>query len=151
MKLKLTQGRYSLLDRCDAHLKNWKWFAAKKGHSFYAVRNCRFSPGRGNQRQIGLHHCIVGNPLNNLVVDHINGNGLDNRRANLRIVSIRENNTNTYFHRKGKLPGATLDKRDNRWRAYIKFHGKAVALGYHDTEFEAHQAYLNKLKELEEG
>jgi hypothetical protein len=76
-------------------------------------------------------------------VDHINGNTLDNRRRNLRVVSQSENQTNRSSHRSGRLPGAWYDSRNGRWSAYIWIPSKRTSqyISTHDTELEAHQAY----------
>ena len=81
-------------------------------------------------------------------IDHINGDGHDDRIENLRDVSIRENNCNMPVHRNGRLPGATLDKqlKTRPWFARIKINGRAKFLGQFPTELDAHLAYM-KAKE----
>lgn len=74
------------------------------------------------------------------VVDHINGIKTDNRICNLRDVTIRQNNQNLSYHRKGKLPGASFHTERGMWRSRVRVDGKDVHLGYFPTEMEA---YLN--------
>ena len=74
-------------------------------------------------------------------LDHLNGNRLDNRIINLRLVTPFENNQN----RTGK--GYTFWKRDNTWKAQIQVKGKNLHLGYFETAEEAEIAYL-QAKEL---
>lgn len=81
------------------------------------------------------------------MIDHINGDRKDNRIINLRGVESRTNQQNQHRHRAGKLVGASFHKIAGRWRATIKIEGKAKHLGHFDTEFAAHQRYLQELKE----
>lgn len=79
-------------------------------------------------------------------LDHINGNRLDNRIENLRIATTRQNALNRKRHRDGNLPGCYRHtaKSGNKvgWYASIHINGKALYLGYYQTEQEAHTAYL---------
>jgi hypothetical protein len=85
------------------------------------------------------------------VIDHINGNTLDNRIENLRNGTVRQNNQNRKKNRNGKLVGCTYNKKCKKYQAYIRIHGKFSSLGYYTTEQLAHEAYINKLKELNYG
>lgn len=81
-------------------------------------------------------------------IDHINGNKDDNHFENLREVTARENCQNRRKNRGGKLPGAYYHSRDRKWHAQIKLNYKSTYISTHDTELEAHKAYLNKIEEL---
>ena len=81
-------------------------------------------------------------------IDHINGIRNDNRIDNLRIVTARQNNQNQKIHREGHLVGTSYDKTRNKWIAKIEINNKNINLGRFETQQEAHEAYLNKLKEL---
>lgn len=76
-------------------------------------------------------------------VDHINGNGTDNRRANLRVVSHSDNlmNRDGWRNSSSKYKGVTFYKRDGNWQAKICPHGKTIHLGYFDDEDEAALKY----------
>lgn len=90
---------------------------------------------------------VYGYWPNNLI-DHINGNPLDNRIENLRDVTHRENNQNLSYHRDGKLWGASFHSDRGKWRARVRVDGKDIHLGYFDTELESHEVskqYLNNL------
>ncbi len=76
-------------------------------------------------------------------IDHINGNGLDNRVENLRDVSKRTNQSNRYYHRKGKLLGTCLCKSTGKYIARAYVNNKHVWLGRHETEEKAHEVYIN--------
>jgi hypothetical protein len=84
-------------------------------------------------------------------IDHINGNKTDNRIANLRDVSSRQNGQNKKIHRSGRLPGAIYRKWLDAWQARIWINGISVHLGVFKTEQEAHNAYLAAQKKIESG
>lgn len=75
-------------------------------------------------------------------IDHINGNRIDNRIENLRLVTNRQNGQNKQHHRNGRLAGCTYNKLKKRWSARIRFKGVKLSLGTYETEPEAHQAYM---------
>ena len=83
------------------------------------------------------------------IIDHIDGNGLNNRINNLRLAEHWQNAGNRHYHRSGKLVGATFDKRKNRWIAQIVIDGKYSYLGAFHTEKEAHERYLEARKEIQ--
>lgn len=82
------------------------------------------------------------------IIDHINGIRNDNRIANLREVTTRENCSNRIQHRNGKLVGCYFRKDTRKWAAEITINNKKKALGCFFTEQEAHQEYLKARKEL---
>ncbi len=81
-------------------------------------------------------------------LDHTNGNRLDNRLVNLRIVTPRQNSQNRTTHRAGRLVGCSYHKQRRLWRAYITVRRKQRSLGYYETEQEAHEAYLCALQNI---
>lgn len=75
-------------------------------------------------------------------IDHIDGNGLNNKINNLRLVTHRKNQQNRHYHiNKTKLVGASFREHAGRWVGKIAFKGRTLHLGYHDTELQAHEAY----------
>jgi hypothetical protein len=76
-------------------------------------------------------------------LDHINGDGFDNRTANLREATRTQNNGNMRMpsHNTSGLKGAYWDKRAERWMSQIKHQGRQHYLGYFDTAEQAHAAY----------
>ena len=88
-----------------------------------------------------LHRFIMDCP-DDMVVDHINGDGLDNRKSNLRICTQAENtrnhskpcnNTSGYI-------GVSYGEPYGKWHAYITYNGRRITLGYYDTIVEAAEA-----------
>lgn len=138
VEIKLTKGMKTFVDICDYDLvKNSTWGLAEcKGHYYATTRN-------GNKRV--LMHRVLMNPGKGFVVDHIDGNGLNNRRENLRICLHKENIRNSI---KEKIKGASFCKRRNKWRSYIKINGKYKHLGYFDSETLAAMAYNKSAKLL---
>ena len=91
-----------------------------------------------------LNHKPCGHKL---VVDHINNNKLNDRLYNIQVITQRQNCSKD---KKGssKYTGVTWDKRQNKWKAYIRIKQKLRYLGYYKKEKEAAQAYQNELKKL---
>lgn len=89
--------------------------------------------------KIGSLHRFIVNCPNDKVVDHINGNSLDNRRENLRITDIRHNSINKKVmgNSKSGITGVTWNKYHKKWRATIVVDGKCKYLGYFDSIEEA--------------
>ena len=83
-------------------------------------------------------------------IDHINGNRIDNRVENMRLVTHRENNQNKEVHREGQLFGCSFHKRDKKYMAQIQVGNKRVHLGCYATEEEAHNIYVSACKHIEE-
>ena len=137
--IKLTQGQITFVDN-DTHrwADHLKWYAVKHGKCFYARRT---HIQNGEYILTYLHHCVIGKPLNGFVVDHIDGNGLNNQRTNLRIVSHSGNMRNTYRHRAGHLTGTKLRSSGN-WDARITEAGRTVHIGTFATQEEAHKVAM---------
>lgn len=81
------------------------------------------------------------------VIDHKDGNKLNNHKDNLRIVSNRVN-TSSRVGGTSKYTGVHWNKRRNKWNSRILINGKRYNLGYFNSEEDAHRAYQKKLKEL---
>lgn len=79
------------------------------------------------------------------ILDHINGNGRDNRIENLREVTTRQNNQNLKRHRDGRLVGATRIY-NGKWRAAAQLNGKLVVFGIFESEEEANDEYIQELQ-----
>ena len=111
-------------------IKDYKWYLDREG---YVINN-----------KIGRLHRYLMNPPNDMVIDHINGNPLDNRKSNLRICSQQQNSMNKQNQRRNttsKYKGVNWHKRRNKWRAGIKINGKYKHIGLYDTELTASIEY----------
>lgn len=82
-----------------------------------------------------LHNLIKGKPTRGHVVDHINGNSLDNRKDNLRIVTVSVNNRNRVNAKSDNTVG--VSKRNNTWRAFISYMDRSIHLGTYKSKQEA--------------
>jgi len=144
----LTQGKFALIDEQDADLVvPFKWCANQIGNTFYAVRN---SPRVDGKRTTILMHRVILNAPPGMGVDHINGNGSDNRRQNIRICTTSQNMSNQRT-REGftsQFKGVCWDKHRNKWRACIRTDGKTIHIGYFIEETEAAVAYDASARDL---
>lgn len=144
-KISLTQGKFSLVDDEDfKRLNIFKWCAHQvcRGY-FYAVRNIREN---GKQITHRLAWDVIGKkPGRGYVVDHINGDTLDNRFDNLRIIHNSNNSRNLKLHRAGRR-GIAYIKQGDGWIARICVNRKKKYLGFFKEKSEASLAYENALK-----
>lgn len=141
----LTQGKVALVDDEDFERLNLvNWQAIHSGNTFYAVRMIRTFKGRCTER---MHRCIVDAGL--LHVDHIDGDGLNNQKSNLRVVTNRENSQNKHITKTSKYPGVWWDKTHDSWHSQIQVAGKRKSVGYFKTEWEAFAAYKRAVDNIE--
>jgi len=140
-KIQLSKGKYAIVDNCDFdRIGHYKWYTKKAGHTCYAQRT-EYKNGRA--KTVAMHREIM-NASVGLLVDHINHNGLDNRRSNLRIVTPQQNSWNTRLGRnlgKSKYKGVAWNKNTRKWRANICIEKKPKYLGFFEDEKEAAKAY----------
>ena len=141
-RIPLTQGKYAIVDPEDyARLSKYKWHAIKSKNTYYASRSIYLS--KGKWKHIKMHREII-DPPDHLLVDHINHKGYDNRKANLRTVTYRQNSYNRVLFRKNpssKYKGVNFNKRKKQWIARIRYNRKHIFIGYFDDEIEAAKAY----------
>jgi hypothetical protein len=84
-----------------------------------------------------------------MLIDHVNGNGLDNRRRNLRVVTPAINSHNVHHvWGKSRFRGVCWDKQRNKWMAYLWFQKKMLRVGWFASEEEAARARDQKAKQL---
>lgn len=102
-------------------------------------------------RRIYLIHRLVWFIENNEwveMIDHKNGDTTFNCIFNLRASTNRKNQSNRKQHREGKLVGANWHKQTQKWRSRIRINKKEFHLGMFNTELEAHQRYIQELRNL---
>ena len=140
-KIELTQGKYALVDDGDFEwLNQWKWIYNKMG---YVVR-WEYEKN-SKRRMLYMHREILKTPRG-LLTDHINFNGLDNRRNNLRIATVGENITHSpprHSNISG-FKGVSFHSKTQTWFARIMVNRKTYSTKYFNSSIKAAKAY-NKL------
>ena len=137
----LTQGLEAIIDASDVPLVEGKsWYAKRCRRTIYAAA---FSHREDGKRvYVSLHARIL--PCGaGLCVDHVDGNGLDCRKANLRHALPKQNASNRRLNvnNKSGFKGVSWRTWNRRWHAQIRANGKVFHLGYYKTPDEAHDAY----------
>ncbi len=147
-EIPLTQGQVALVDDdVYNYLMQWKWFAQKGGHTYYAERQQAIA--KGKQRPVLMHREVIAfheGDKPELDVDHRDRNGLNNTYANLRYATCRQNIGNNRKNTSG-YPGVSFHKRERLYRAYTKIAGKHIHIGLFHTAQEAHEARTQFLQE----
>ena len=142
VRIPLTQGKIALVDAADAEwLSGFRWCAQKAPNTYYAKRHMRMVGGK--VEQIYMHREILAAPRG-VMVDHENGNGLDNRRGNIRLCSTGQNQHNRAANRGGmasRFKGVTWHNRLGKWIARVSAGGHRRHLGVFGDEIEAAKAY----------
>lgn len=139
----LTKGYEAIIDAADvAEVAGFNWHTRISGKTAYATTNsakCEL----GRQRPIWMHRVLMRAP-DGAEVDHINGDGLDNRKStNLRLATRAENvrNTRTRKTNTSGAKGVSWNKNERRWRAYITVGREQKHLGWFDDLQAAARAY----------
>lgn len=138
----LTQGKFAIIDAEDWPLVGqFKWYARRDGPRWYAQRG-------DNRSSVHLHRFILDAP-DELSVDHINGDGLDNRRENLRLATQSQNHANTPARKDNRLGLKGVSRRSARsYAAEVARGGQRYYLGRFRTAEAAARAYDAKAREL---
>ncbi len=138
----LSRGQFAIIDEADrALVEPIRWSAAPCNRSnggFYAVNGRGGAKPTKNGKRY-MHRLIVG-ATDGQLVDHINGNGLDNRRSNLRLADYRANCINRHYQSRSGFRGVHANSQST-WRAIITSHGKPRRLGSFASAFDAAVAY----------
>ncbi len=158
----INSDKFALVDDADYELvKGYAWWEHKvldpnsesSGLSYaYGVKLPR---KRGNERVVKMHRLILNKTNPKEIVDHIDHNGLNNTRANLRQITVAQNAQRARFtaetnprKRHSKYRGVSYLGWHGRYLAYLNVNGKREYLGYFDTEEEAARARDKRAKEL---
>jgi hypothetical protein len=136
----LSNGSAVLVSAIDFdELSKLSWYLSNKG---YATTSIKKPDGRKSLS--GIHRQILGlNFQDGKIVDHINGDKLDNRRENLRVCTAGENSRNQKINKRNTsgFKGVCFSKAGNKWMARIKVNWINKYLGLFDTPEQAHAAY----------
>jgi len=137
----LSQGKIALIDDEDyARLNQHRWFAHRNRYGdFYAVRTAK---GERKGKIIRMHREVLRAPTGQ-VVDHINHNGLDNRKDNLRLCSHAQNLANQKPQNgcSSEFKAVSWDRQRKKWHAYIHVNSKRKHIGRFENEMMAAIAY----------
>lgn len=145
IEIPLTKGQVALIDDEDFELvSQYSWHTNTNPSGNCYARGCK---GK-NRKQILMHRLIL-RVSQNQFIDHINGDGLDNRKENLRITTHTQNNMNK--HKSwgfSKYKGVYWNKKENKWIAHLKKNSKRIFLKRFNSEIDAALAYDAKAREL---
>jgi hypothetical protein len=142
-EIQLTQGKVALVDDCDfEELNQHKWTAnrhiLKNRLIWYAVRHIRRQDGI--RRTLGMHQQILSGVCE---IDHRDGDGLNNRRSNLRPATHSHNQWNRHKSpgHSSRFKGVVRRNKTRAWHARITFNREVLHLGYFSEEEDAAKAY----------
>lgn len=149
-EIPLTQGAIAIVDDEDfEHVSAYKWRVNRYRYVSYASHSYYIGRTESGRKEVGsvLMHRLIMNAPEGVEVDHRNGDGLDNRRANLRLCTVSQNQQNRI-----QLPRNTsgfrgvtrIKKYANRWQASIG----NLYIGWYATPEAAAHAYDAKAREL---
>lgn len=151
IEIELTQGQVTYVDDVDADLAELKWQAHfvpsyANGGNYVVIRSATVALLK--RRAIYMHRVILGRMLGYELatheqVDHVNRNPLDNRRENLRLATVAQNNYNHTRQQNSTsgYKGVAWHEKLQRWRAYIYDRKRQVHLGLYDDPVEAAKIY----------
>ncbi len=151
-EISLTNGAVAFVDDADLSLvSQWKWRLKTNRKLQYAVRGSDNKLAKGEIRRMYMHRLIL-NASPGEEVDHRDGDGLNNRKENLRFCSHKQNlwNGRKQLFRRGKrttsvYKGVCLHRE--RWLVQITINGRPKFIGYFDKEEVAALAYDAVAKE----
>ena len=147
-EIKLSRGLVAIVDDEDfEELNKYKWSAYKSHKTYYAYRGIRVGVNKWTMEYM---HRVINKTADNMQCDHIDGNGLNNCKSNLREVTIRQNSQNRHENKSSQYTGVSWIKSRNKWSASMGINGKSKHIGYYDSELEAHNAYVETLHKLGE-
>jgi len=139
--IRLTKNKKAKVDDEDYEwLSQYKWYACEMRNKWYAVRKV-------NRKNVYMHRFIIS-PDIRLQIDHIDGDGLNNTRENLRVCTSTENARNRRKINGGssQYKGVHWHKRQCQWIARITIDRKQIQIGSFNSEIEAAKAYDDKAR-----
>jgi hypothetical protein len=139
-EITLKNGQITIVDDEDFEwLSKYRWNISK----------IKYARGYVNGKVESMHRLILGLTDPKILVDHINSDGLDNRRSNLRTCTSQENLRNMRKHRgKSKYRGVSWCTQANRWRVSLTISGKRTYHGFYEDEEEAARLFDSLIKDV---
>lgn len=148
-EIQLTKGYTAIVDDEDFERINaFKWRVLPSGDNLYGSRTEQKNKKKSN---ILMHRLILGITDKSIKIDHKNGNGLDNRKENLRSSTRNQNARNLTRKRSNNTSGyrgVSFEKYSGKWMAYIYVEGKQKKLGRYLDQLDAAKAFDKAAKEL---
>ena len=138
-RIPLTQGKFATVDARDYYrLSKFNWYAVIAQNTFYAART-------QSGKSIKMHRFIMDAP-EDLFVDHIDHDGLNNAKGNLRLCTFTQNARNTQPTKgtSSRYKGVCWKKKEKKWVANVQPNNKRYFLGYFTDEIDAAKAYDKK-------
>lgn len=138
-EIKLTKGYVALVDDADYEwLNQWKWHILPTHEGRHITAKRTEFPSR---KTVYMHRVILGLTDKCVLVDHIDGNPLNNQRSNLRKCDKYENARNSRPELGSDFKGISWNKRGKKWVARITVNNICIYLGRYGTKMEAVSAY----------
>lgn len=152
----LSNGKCAIVDECDSDLAIYKWcFLSKADNKDVPLQVFRTNGGCRKSLPRHMHRFIMERVLSRVLsgselVDHKDGNPLNNSRSNLRLATRAQNSQNSkrYKNNTTGFKGVYFDARYNKWFSKIQVNKRSKFLGYHNTPEEAFSAYKAAALEL---
>ncbi len=141
--IQLTQNKVAIVDDEDyEELNKFNWTYIKSTYTYYASRN-----DYKNNKVVGMHRVVMNCPKG-MEIDHINGDGFDNRKSNLRICTRSQNNYNNRIRKNNTsgIKGVWWNKRNKKWCVGIRIRYKNKHLGSFSDINDAKLAYEKAAK-----
>lgn len=143
-EIQLSRGYKAIVDDEDYdRLSQWRWNISTCNGGVYPTRGERIEGTKPQRRRVVRMHVEIMNPPAGMLVDHINGDTLDNRRCNLRVctkgqnqMNMRRNSRNTSGYR-----GVHWNKKNKKWTAIIRVANRKHYLGLFESVEAAATAY----------
>jgi len=144
---KHAEGKVILIDDdMFDRVSYFDWHIVKEIHTCYALTNIVLPNGKWGV--VRMHQVIMGVPKS--YIDHIDSNGLNNQRSNLRPCTIGQNNRNcNSYIGSSQYKGVYWEKNCNKWRASVRINGKHTYLGFFDPDHEHMAAFAYDLAAME--